>query len=141
MDEFYQCLIISKKKGKCDGILLSHKRKEVMPFAAIWKDLEKSKVRQRKTNIWYHLYVNSKKKKDKNELIYRRETDSQTLKTNLGLTKRTGGTEGGIGGLAYVHYCIWDDGQQGPAYSTGNSTRYSVTIYMGKESEKEWICV
>lgn len=24
-------------------------------------------------------------------------------------------------------------------YSTGNSTQYSVTIYIGKESEKEWI--
>ena len=24
-------------------------------------------------------------------------------------------------------------------YSTGNSTQYSVIIYMGKESEKEWI--
>ena len=25
--------------------------------------------------------------------------------------------------------------------STGNSTQYSVITYMGKESEKEWICV
>ena len=24
-------------------------------------------------------------------------------------------------------------------YSTGNSTQYSVTTYIGKESEKEWI--
>ena len=30
-------------------------------------------------------------------------------------------------------------GQQGPAiYSTGNSIQYSVMIYMGKESEREW---
>ena len=26
-------------------------------------------------------------------------------------------------------------------YSTGNYTQYSVTTYMGKESEKEWIYV
>ena len=26
-------------------------------------------------------------------------------------------------------------------YSTGNSTHYSVMSQMGKESEKEWICV
>ena len=33
------------------------------------------------------------------------------------------------------------DSQWGPPYSTGNSTQYSVIIYMGKESEKEWIWV
>ena len=26
-------------------------------------------------------------------------------------------------------------------YSTGNSTQYAVIAYMGKESEKEWMCV
>ena len=26
-------------------------------------------------------------------------------------------------------------------YSTGNSTKYSAIIYIGKESEKEWMCV
>ena len=26
-------------------------------------------------------------------------------------------------------------------YSTGNSTQYSVTTYMGKASKKEWVCV
>ena len=33
------------------------------------------------------------------------------------------------------------DGRQGPAVYTGNSTQYSVTAYVGKESEKEWLCV
>ena len=46
---------------------------EIMPFAAIWRDLEcviLKSVRQRKTNIiWYHLYVESKKM-DTNELLF-----------------------------------------------------------------------
>ena len=42
------------------------------------------------------------KKKDTNELICRTETDSQTLKTNLGLPKGTGG--GGRDGLGV---CDW----------------------------------
>ena len=49
-----------------NGILLSHKKNKVMPFAATWMDLEiviLSEVRQRKTNtIWYRLYVESKKR-------------------------------------------------------------------------------
>ena len=38
---------------------------EIMQFAATWNDLEMIRLRevsQRKTNIWYHLYVESKKK-------------------------------------------------------------------------------
>ena len=53
---------------------------KIMLFAATQKDLEiirLSEVSQRKTNIiWCHLYVESKKKKDTNELIYK--TDLQT---------------------------------------------------------------
>ena len=45
-------------------ILLSHKKKEIMPFAATWMQLEiiiLNEVRRRRTNtIWYHLYVESK---------------------------------------------------------------------------------
>ena len=40
------------------------KKNEIMPFAAIWVDLEVillSEVSQTKTNIIYHLYVQSKK--------------------------------------------------------------------------------
>ena len=54
------------------------KKNEIMPFAATWMDLEiiiLSEVRQRKTNIiWYHLYVESKKKNDADELTYKTET-------------------------------------------------------------------
>ena len=46
-------------------ILLSHKKNEIMPFAATWMDLEGimlSEISQRKTNtVWYHLYMESKK--------------------------------------------------------------------------------
>ena len=36
---------------------------------------------------------------------------------------------------------VWLLGQQDLLSSTGNSTQCSVITYMGKESEKEWICV
>ena len=46
-----------------NGILLSHKKNEIMPFAEAWMDLEilrVSEVSQTKTNIWYCLHVESK---------------------------------------------------------------------------------
>ena len=60
-----------------------------MPFAATGMDPEiiiLSEISQRRTNIWYRLYVESKKN-DTNELIYKTEIDSQTQKTNLWLPK------------------------------------------------------
>ena len=46
-----------------NGILLSHKNNEIMPFAAICMELEiiiQSEVSQTKTDIvWCHLYVES----------------------------------------------------------------------------------
>ena len=49
-----------------------------------------SVVGQTKTNIWYHLHVESEKN-DTNELIYKTETDPQTKRMNLYLS---GGQDG-----------------------------------------------
>ena len=47
------------------------------------------------STICYHLHVESKKKNDTNELIYKIEPDPQTKKTNLLLPK---GKDGGVWG-------------------------------------------
>ena len=55
-----------------DGILLSHEKNEITPFAATWMDLDiiiLSEVRQRKTNTICITYMWNLKY-DANELIY-----------------------------------------------------------------------
>jgi len=59
-----------------------------MPFAATCVDLKiitLSEISQRETNIFYCLFVESRKKKKKetNELIFQTEGETQTQKTNL----------------------------------------------------------
>ena len=48
-----------------NGILLSHKKNKILPFAATLMDLAGimlSEISQRKTNtVWYHLHVEPKK--------------------------------------------------------------------------------
>ena len=61
----------------CNGVLLSHKKPETMPFATTWMQLEiivLSEVRKRQ--IPYDITYMWNLKYDTNELIY--ETDSQT---------------------------------------------------------------
>ena len=63
-------------------ILLSNKKKnEIMPFAAIWIDLEKvilSEVSQTEKDKYYISLICLIFKNDTNELIYEPEIDSQT---------------------------------------------------------------
>ena len=64
------------------GILLSHKKNEIMPFAATWMDLEiitLSEVSQKEKDK-YHIIslICGIFKNDTNELIYKTETDLQT---------------------------------------------------------------
>ena len=48
-----------------DGILLSHKKNEIMPFVAAWVKLEiimlgELSQKEKKNTTWYHLYEKSK---------------------------------------------------------------------------------
>ena len=56
-----------------NGLLFSHKKNEIKPFAVKWMDLEiiiLSETSQTKTNIiWYHLYAESNKN-DTKEFTY-----------------------------------------------------------------------
>ena len=85
-----------------------------MSFAATWMDLEiiiLSELNQLEKDKYHMISLVCgilKKKKDTNELIYKIETDSQTLKTNLWLPKGKSGGEGKIRslGLTDMHYYI-----------------------------------
>ena len=61
-----------------NGILLSHKKDKLMPFAATWMEIEililSEVTRNKKTNtIWYHLFVEIKYGTD--DPIYKTERD------------------------------------------------------------------
>ena len=72
-------------------------KNEIIPSAATWMDLQitiLSEVRQRKANIWYHLYVESKKRY-KRIYLQNKLTD---IENKLMVTK--GGEENKLG--------VWD---------------------------------
>ena len=61
-----------------------------------WMDLgiiKLSKVRQKKTDIWDHLFMKSKKKTPTNELLCKTEMDPQIQETNYGYQRGKGGEE------------------------------------------------
>ena len=78
------------------GILLSHKKSEIMPFAATWMQLEiiiLSEVSQRKHGIIYMWNL----KYGTNELIYKAGADSQTPRSDLWFPRSRFGKDGGGG--------------------------------------------
>ena len=68
MDEWIKMWTIC---GIHNGILLSHKENEILPFVTTWMDLEGiilSEINQTKTNtVWFHLNVESKNTKQMNK--------------------------------------------------------------------------
>ena len=129
-----------------NGILLTHKKKEIMPFAATHIGLEiiiLSEVSQRKTDIiWYHLYVESKKFIQAN--LFAEQKETHRLCETYGYGRgQVGPDKDGLGvgiGIFIQLYMEWlANGDL--LYSTGNSTQYSVIIYVRKESESEWMYV
>ena len=75
-------------------------------------------------------------KNDTSDLIYKTETDSQTWKTNLWLS-RVGGK---LGVWINRYTLLYKICKQRPIYSTGNYTQHLVVTYSGKEFKKE-LCV
>ena len=133
-----------------NGTSLSDKKKknEIMLFTATQMDLEiitLSEVNQIKTNIiWYHLYVESKKKTIQVNLYAEQKQIHFENKLTVTRGERRGWGEQWIRGLglAYAQWGIWNDWPMGDLLSsTANSIQYFVIIYVGKESEKEWMCV
>ena len=69
-------------------------------------------------------------KNNTKELIYKAETNSQTLKTNLQLPKGTGkgGGKGWTGGLgvSYANYYVWNDWPTGTCYIIAQGTLFNI---------------
>ena len=118
-------------------------KNEIMPFAATWMQLEiiiLSKIRKRKTNTMYHLYVESKTWHNWTYLQNRnRLTDTEN---RLVVAKREGsgrGMEWEVGisrckllSLEWVNNMVL-------LYSTGNYIQYPGINHNGKEYEKECV--
>ena len=85
-------------QGSPDGILLSHKKNKILPFAKTWMDLEDimlNEISQRNTNtLCYHLYVECKKTKGKNitkqkqTCIYRQVTSGYWQGKEMGENRK-----------------------------------------------------
>ena len=63
-----------------NGILLSHAKNEIMPFAATWMQLEiiiLSEVSQKEKDKYHITYIIWNLKYNTNQPIYKTETDSQ----------------------------------------------------------------
>ena len=128
-----------------NGILLNHKKNEIMPFAATWMDLEiiiLSEVSQTKTNIWYHLYVESKIWHKWTYLWNRnRLTDIENRLVVAKGERDEGGIDWEFGISRYkLLYIEWINNKV-LLYSTENYIQYPVINHNRKEYEKEYICI
>ena len=121
-----------------NGVLLSHKKNEIMPLAASWMDLESAilcEVRQRRNIVWHPLYVESKKKWYKWTYLPNRKRLTD-LKNELIVA----GGEGIVrefGKTMYTAIFKMDNLLQ----RTGNSAQCYVTTWMEQEFGGEWIHV
>ena len=94
------------------------------------------------TIIWYNIFGNLKS--DKNELIFKTKPESQTSKINLWLPK--GKSRGWSKWIEdwdwHMHTIVYlMDGQWGPAVQHMKLYLILMITSMGKESEKEIVCV
>ena len=75
-----------------DGILLSQRKNEMMPYVATWMDLQmiiEVKSVDRERQISYDTANTETLKSDAHELIHKIEIDTQILKANLRLPNGT----------------------------------------------------
>ena len=80
-----------------NGILLSHKKNEIMSFAATWMDLEiiiLSKVNQKERQMAYDITYMWNLKYDTNQPLYKTKADSHMWRTVLWLPARREGGRG-----------------------------------------------
>ena len=117
------------------------KKNRIISFAATWMDLEiviLSEVRQRKTNIIYALYVESKKNCTNELYLQNRsrvtDVENKVMVACIGGGKGKGAINSETEIDRYTPLYVKQITNKYLLYSTGNSIQYSIMTYMGTES-------
>ena len=126
-----------------NGILLSHKKNEIMPFAATWMDLDiiiLSEVSQKEKDK-YHTVLLTCESKIWHKWTYLRNRNRLTgIENRLVVARgerRGGGLDWEFGiSRCKLLYKEWINNKF-LLYSTGNYIQYPVINHNGKEYEKE----
>ena len=113
------CRAVKRNKAICGNM------RELRDYHTKWGNSEKD--RYYITYVWHP-------ENNANQLIYKRETDSQPYRTNLWLPR---GKEEGNSGVRDSHTTACEQMQQDLLYRTGDEAWYPTVTYNGKESEKE----